>query len=231
MHDFTAPTRSNQMTSLRSRLRSVLLLGVLVLSAPAGMALTPGGSAGAGPLQPYIVQALTTDVAATAVTQAGGIVRARLGLINGVAATLDGTALARLHATPGLALHIDGAVRKADDGHETDTRGYLLYPAAATDVTLLQQQTITGPRTTCANRQVTVSTTKQERQPLQGWGVTVAVVDSGLVNTDKPGDWNYQDPATGTLVAEKAGRCFVYRDFLPRTAANGNSGAAANNSV
>jgi subtilisin family serine protease len=195
------------------------------------MAFAPGATAGAGALQPYIVQASSADAAAVAVAEAGGTVRARLGLINGVAAALDATALARLHATPGIALHLDGAVRKADDSRETDTRGYLLYPAAATDVTLLQQQTITGPRTTCANRQVTVSPTQQEQQPLQGWGVTVAVVDSGLVNADKPGDWNYQDPATGTLVAEKAGRCFVYRDFLPRSAANGNSGASANNSV
>ena len=49
--------------------------------------------------------------------------------------------------------------------------------------------------------------------------MTVAVVDSGLVNADKAGDWDYRDSATGTLVAEKAGRCFVYRDFLPRSAA------------
>ena len=217
------------MVSFRSRLSSILLLGALLLSAPAGMPSVRGG--GAEPLQPYIIQAPTTAAAAAAVAQAGGAMRARLGLINGVATGLDGTALARLQAMPGITLHRDGAVRKADDGHETDTRGYLLYPAAATNVTLLQQQTITGPRTTCANRQVTVSTSQQERQPLQGWGVTVAVVDSGLVNTEKPGDWDYQDPATGTLMAEKAGRCFVYRDFLPRSAANGNSGAAANNSI
>jgi hypothetical protein len=207
------------------------LLGALLLGAPSGMVSAPGPTTAAGALQPYIVQAPTADAAAAAVAQAGGTVRTRLGIINGVAAALDGAALARLHAAPGITLHRDGAVRKADDGHETDTRGYLLYPAAATDVTGLQQQTITGPRTTCANGRVTVSTTQQERQSLQGWGITVAVVDSGLVNASQPGDWADQDPATGTLVAEKAGRCFVYRDFLPRSPANGNSGAAALNSV
>jgi hypothetical protein len=76
-----------------------------------------------------------------------------------------------------------------------------------------------------------VSATEQEEYDLQGWGVTVAVVDSGLINMQHAGDWMYQDAETGTLIAEYAGRGIVYRDFVPRSGQNGNIGGQARNSV
>ena len=80
------------MASLRSRITNMVLLAALVLSAPAGMMFAPNSGAGAGSMQFYIVQGSTAAAAAAAVAQAGGTVGVRLGLINGVAATLDGAA-------------------------------------------------------------------------------------------------------------------------------------------
>ena len=162
--------------------------------------------------------------------QAGGSVTARLGIINGVVATLDDAAVARLRADPQIVLHADGAVQAADDGHETDTRGYLLYPAAAVNANPLHSQQVTGPKVACTDYQVTVSPNQQETRPLQGWGVTVAVIDLGFIKFAHPEYWTYHDP-NGLLMTGADGRCVGYRDFLPRTKANGNNGGDANNSV
>src|SRR5690242_14621145 len=103
----------------------LLLLSVLGGSVPSGMVSpAPAGS--------YLVQASSTEVAAAAVGQAGGVVTARLAIISGVAATLDAAAVAGLQATPGIRVQADGPVLKADaDSHEADTRGLLLFPSAA----------------------------------------------------------------------------------------------------
>ncbi len=71
----------------------------------------------------------------------------------------------------------------------------------------------------------------QQARPLQGSGVTIAIVDSGLMSLAKSSDWDSYDAATGTLIAEGLGRCMIYRDFLTRSTANGNSGADARNST
>jgi hypothetical protein len=209
----------------RMTLGLLLLLGVFGGGVPSG-AVSPA-------LAPsYLVQAGSAEEAAAAVGQAGGAVTARLAIINGVAATLDAVAVARLRATAGIRVLADGPVLKADaDSHEADTRGLLLFPAAATHVNPLQSIPVRGPQTACANGQMSVSPTQQETRPLQGWGVTVAVIDSGLLPMRTPPGWTSADSATGTLSLEYAGRCLVYRDFLPRTAANGNSGTAAGNSI
>jgi subtilisin family serine protease len=207
-----------------------MMLGLLLLGGLGGA--VPAGLGASAPAGSYLVQAGSTEAAAAAVGQVGGGVTARLGIIDGVAATLDGAAVARLRATPGIRVQADGPVLKADaDSREVDTRGLLLFPAAATHVNQLQNIPVRGPQTTCANGQVHVSATQQETRPLQGWGVTVAVIDSGLLPMRTPPGWTSTDSATGTLSIEYAGRCLVYRDFLPRTAANGNSGAAAGNSI
>jgi hypothetical protein len=208
---------------------SVLLI-VAISSAllPSGAALSPATL----PPRSYIVQAASAEAAAAAVRQAGGTVTARLGIINGVSAGLTEAAAALLAASPGLTLHADTPVRAADDdSHETDTRGTYLYPAAATDVQQLHTQEIWSPRSDFDDGTMRVSATEQEEYDLQGWGVTVAVVDSGLINMQHAGDWMYQDAETGTLIAEYAGRGIVYRDFVPRSGQNGNTGGQARNSV
>jgi hypothetical protein len=179
----------------------------------------------------YIVQAGSDAAAATAVAQAGGQVTQALPIINGVAATLDQRALRRLRADSSIALHADAAVHSTGNlgtpaRAETGTDAYLLYPSAATGATLLHQQTRLTRTISCSSSGVTVSNAQQLRM-LQGWGVTVAVIDSGFMEMKDNKSW--QAAADGTLFAKNAeGRCLVYRDFLPRTAANGN---VINNSI
>jgi hypothetical protein len=117
-----------------------------------------------------------------------------------------------------------------ESDEETDTAGYYLYPAAATGVHPLHRQTVLTPRTECKDQKLT-RYDQQEQRSLQGWGVTVAVIDSGLLPMESAGDWKYHDNVTGALFAENSGRCIIYRDFLPRSADNNNNGTAALNSA
>jgi len=169
------------------------------------------------------------------VAQVGGTVQAQLGIINSVSALLDGTAVVRLQHNTAIHLYANRSVQTAGDNDndpkEVGTAGCQLYPAAATGATAVQAQTISQNKVTCSAGAVTVDTTRRENHPLRGWGVTVAVVDSGLIPMDKADTWDYRDPTTGALWTEDHGHCIGYRDFLPRTAANGNTGAAANNSI
>jgi subtilisin family serine protease len=229
-----------------SRIQSVLILIVVCLvggtvqhsAPPTNTAITSS----------YIVQAETSDSALAAVTHVGGTVTRRLAIINGVAAQLDATALARLRTSPNIALHADALVQSAGEAtiksalasaseppparpvKEPDTNGYLLYPAAATGADALHAQQVSTRKTICQDRQVTVSS-ELEQRPLQGWGVTVAVLDSGFMRMRSTTDWTYRDSVTGTLIAENGGRCIVYRDFLPQTTTNDNSNANAQNSI
>ncbi len=215
-----------------TRLAAVLAIPLLVC---AGVPTTPPSSV--TPAASYIVQAPSTAVAQAAVAQAGGTVQAQLGIINSVSALLDGAAVARLQRDAAIRLYADRDVQVAhggdndNDPKEAGTAGYTLYPAAATGATAIQNQNISQNKITCSNVAVTVDTTHHENRPLRGWGVTVAVVDSGLIPMEKTNNWDYVDPATGGLWMENGGRCIGYRDFLPRTTANGNSGTAANNSI
>jgi serine protease AprX len=228
-----------------SRIRSVLILFALCLVGGTVQHSAPPTNAAI--TSSYIVQAETSDSALAAVSHAGGTVTRRLAIINGVVAQLDALALARLRRSPNITLHADRLVQSASQVmiksalasapepptvkpvKETDTDGYLLYPAAATGADALHAQQVATRKTTCQNRQVTVSNGLEPR-PLQGWGVTVAVLDSGFMRMRSPAEWIYRDSATGTLIAENGGRCIVYRDFLPRTIANDNSSANALNS-
>jgi subtilisin family serine protease len=173
------------------------------------------------------VQAQDAAAAAAAVTQAGGTVTQQLAIINGVAARLHQAAHMRLQRDPRIALHLDTPLQAAGGG-ETDTTGYLLYPSAATGVLPLHTQQVWAPKTECKEVlengvktwRVVVSN-QQEQKDLQGWGVTVAVIDSGFMQLKSTGDW--KNPKTnGTLIAINSGRCIIYRDFLERNSANGN---------
>src|SRR5919198_2526885 len=111
-------------------------------------------------------------------------------------------------------------------GHETDTAGYLLYPSAATGATLAQQSQFPTQPTQCTPQGITVSGSPVSL-PLQGWGVTVAVIDSGFMEMRSQSDW--QPLGDSTLFAGGAdGRCIIYKDFLPESAANGNIGKNSN---
>nr|MBA3469612.1 S8 family peptidase [Herpetosiphonaceae bacterium] len=120
---------------------------------------------------------------------------------------------------------------------ETITRGYALYPSTATATNQLHNTRVNTQNQECKNfgnngnnDWRVVQSAGATQQPLQGAGVTVAVVDSGLIDFANTSTWK-RNPSTGELFAARSGRCFVYQDFLPRNAANGNTGNAAKNSI
>lgn len=198
---------------------SILHLSVEYQPAP-----TPG--------EAYIIQSSTAEAAEAAVVQAGGVVTRPLPIIHGVAATLGPAAQASLQYNPRIVLHPDASVYMLgeEDDQETDTRGYRLYPAAATGAHLLHELTVWTPQITCSSQHV-VHWGTQKKRALQGWGTTVAMVDTGLLPMASIGDWKFRVPTYGTLIAENSGRCIIYRDFLPRNSTNENGGNQANNSV
>src|SRR5262249_31208667 len=82
---------------------------------------------------------------------------------------------------------------------------------------------------TCNSNGVSASGAPQQR-PIQGWGVTVAVIDSGFMKMQDSATW--QPLGDGTLFAHNSeGRCIVYRDFLPRSAIYDNDGVNRVNST
>ena len=207
-------------------------------------ALLPLAGATQPPQQPqparYIVQSASAGAAAAAVQSAGGAVVRQLDIINGVSADLTPAALARLEADPRVTLHLSRVVRAAElevrspgSGSENDTGEYLLYPATATGAALLHSTAVSTTAGSCTNWQVTSGGTA-ESLPLMGWGVTVAVIDSGFMRfQNRQGSqsgWNDHDPATGALFVEGDARpgggkrCILYRDFLERSPANENVG-------
>ncbi|HWQ14377.1 MAG TPA: S8 family peptidase, partial [Roseiflexaceae bacterium] len=218
----------------RSSAILALLLGVLLLSQATAPPATPAGAGAA-----YIVQAASAADAERAVRMAGGIVGRRLAIIGGVSAVLPPTALARLRVNPALRLHPDAPVRAAlgqlnspPTEHENDTAGYLLYPSAAVGAAPLHQVALATRTDTCSGQQL-VPGGGTAQLPLQGWGVTVAVIDSGFMRLQNrqgtQSGWDFYDATTGTLYVEgdAAGgisRCILYRDFLPRSDANENTG-------
>ena len=210
-----------------------LLLCALIISSVAVLPARWNAPSGAAETT-YIVQAPDAAAAAAAVEQAGGEVTRHLAIINGVSATLNATALAQLQSNPNVVLNVDAEVQVAKKGKkdkdkdeddaqdqaETDTAGNYLYPSAATGVDQLHQTEVTTRQTACVDGSVTV-TDATESHPLRGRGVTVAVIDSGFMKFQRAGAW--KDGDKDTLFAENDGRCFIYRDFTPRTKANGNN--------
>ncbi len=191
-----------------------------------------------GPAGSYIVQAATSADAATAVAQAGGDVTHTLGIINGVAASLDTVALTRLHAKPHVTLHADVAVRTtaaADDDENDDGAIDLanvtryLYPSAATDVYRLHDRKVQSPEIECKQNGFN-DKNKLKDYELRGWGVTVAVIDTGLLPMKSRGDWKRVtsnqwpevEPAgwdaaqanRNTFLVQNSDRCLFYRDFI-----------------
>jgi serine protease AprX len=207
------------------------------LAVPAASTVAPGGDAG------VIVQAASASAAAIAVEQAGGVVQRQLTIIDAVSALVPAEGLARLRANPRLRVHTNARVRAAQEapfwpaaGRETETEGYTLYPSAATGAAALHKRFLPTNAGTCTNQHV-IPNPNTEVLSLEGWGVTVAVIDSGMIRMrNRQGansGWDNYDPATGTLyvegdrVADQA-RCIVYRDFLPRDPANDNHGTRPN---
>jgi subtilisin family serine protease len=197
---------------------AVLLQGANTLSArPEGQAALP---------REYIVQAQHVEHAVAAVQLAGGRLVRRLALIDGVVARLTPSVAGRLRRQPALLVHQNGVVRASNSGQESSTSGYLLYPSAATQAHLLHERTVRTRKTECREQsnkswRVHVALDTEERA-LQGWGVTVAVIDSGFMEFANANDWTYKEIHNNTLVGENLGRCIIYRDFLPRDIANDN---------
>ncbi|NJO56386.1 MAG: S8 family serine peptidase, partial [Rhodospirillales bacterium] len=110
-----------------------------------------------------------------------------------------------------------------DRGNETDTDGLRLYPAAATGAYTLHDNRINQQRMTCKDLSKSKGSLDVRVAPeggtvqrsLEGWGVTVAVIDSGIGglnhNKNKPA-WNDGDHQT--LFVAQNDRCIIYRDFL-----------------
>ena len=184
----------------------------------------------------YLVQAVNSDAAAAAVVAAGGTVKHPLGIINAVGADLSASALTKLSAIPNIALYPDAVVQQTGkDDQETATKGKALYPAAATGVNGLHPTQVNTANQDCrevaTNNWQVVQTTGSQQRPLQGWGVTVAVVDSGFMQFVGDGILK-RNASTGELFGSIGdGRCLVYQDFLPRNSANQNSGSDATNSI
>jgi subtilisin family serine protease len=218
-------------TGLRTGLLVLICLALLWSGRAEGDTRSSGG---------YIVQSSSAATAAELVRQAGGAVTQPLALIDGVAAQLSPDALARLQADRRVVLHQDPGVQaSAKPGpsapNNTDTATQpLLYPAAASGVLQLrasQSGQVQTPNLRCQNQRVSDAGGTTLRN-LEGWGVTVAVIDSGFGPLDKPTSWKKHDGATHTFYAENAeGRCLIFRDFLPVSKENLNDPANANNSV
>jgi hypothetical protein len=100
---------------------------------------------------------------------------------------------------------------------ETNTAGYLLYPSAATgaaQVRFPKNSQVATQNQRCQNGRVSNQGGTKDRS-LLGWGVTVAVIDSGFMPFQNANYWDAYDPSTRTLYAENGeGRCLVYRDFV-----------------
>jgi serine protease AprX len=180
----------------------------------------------------YIVQARSAAVAAEAVAQAGGMVARELQIIDAVQAILPPAAIGRLEHDRRVLLHGDTAVRGAGTSQalqdpqaaaplaQADS-SLLLYPAAATGVHELRELSTPTQDQPCQNKQVSGPTAQHNE--LLGWGVTVAVIDSGFMRFQNAARWEDYDAASRTLYAESIeGRCIVYRDFLSEEAAHDN---------
>ncbi|MEN9934508.1 MAG: hypothetical protein RLZZ387_1087 [Chloroflexota bacterium] len=217
----------------------------LILAAVLAGALTvsPAPPATSSVSTSVIVQARSAAVAAAAVKAAGGEVSRRLEIIGAVGAMLPPHALRLLAADPRLRLHADAGVRAAarGSGSENDTEGYLLYPSAATGAAALHGARVATRRDSCSNQQVSLGGAV-DPMPLLGYGVTVAVIDSGFMSFQNrqgtSSGWDAYDPATGALYVEGdasggRSRCILYRDMLPRpdTNVNANAGDDARNST
>ncbi len=105
--------------------------------------------------QPYIVEAHSTARAADAVRRAGGAVTHELPIVDGVAAMLSPAQVIRLHKARGVEVFADGPVVTQNN------------PAVMPDV---YQRKMTGVNTLAA-------------QGFDGLGVTVAILDSGVLQS------------------------------------------------
>lgn len=217
------------MTLQPHRPLRVILALAFVIATLSASAVSPPVHLSTTASRGYLVQAKSTEVAVAAVGTVGGTITRHLSIINGVATQLTPRMYAQLVRDPRLTLHADGAVQ-ATGGGETDTAGQLLYPGVATGAYLVHQTKIKGAKTECKDQRVVVEQ-DQKDYALQGWGVTVAVIDSGFMRMKDQGEWKKRDDAANTLYAEHGGRCVLYRDFLARSATNENAGDDARNST
>lgn len=100
-----------------------------------------GGSGwqSSGAPKTYIVQSTSAEAATAAVLESGGLVTTQLSIIDGVVAALSPAAYTRLQHRPTVSIHANQQVQVAGDKGETDTKGFLLFPAAATGANTLHE--------------------------------------------------------------------------------------------
>jgi serine protease AprX len=143
------------------------LLGMLL-----GLSLAAGGRADAAS---YIVEARSTQQAAAAVRRLGGHVTHELPIIDGVSAELSGPQAERLRHEPGLVVVADGRVLTSSTTTTTTA------PPCATICSIglsstnpdVYQRNMLGVNTLAS-------------QGINGAGVTVAVLDSGILQALYP---------------------------------------------
>jgi serine protease AprX len=137
--------------------------------------------------QSYIVQATSTSLAAQLVEKHGGAISTQLAIINAVAATLSTEGVAQLKQEHGIvAITPNGSVKSGDDGTGNDKNNNKNKDIPSTDF-----PEVVGADLVWA-------------EGVNGSGVTVAVLDTGLGNL----------PALTEALDGKKGRILAWKDFI-----------------
>ncbi|MEO7909097.1 MAG: S8 family peptidase [Roseiflexaceae bacterium] len=187
-------------TRRQSRIAThVLLFAVYVLAVFSWLALPASMQPPVSSPRLFIVQAASSDEAAAATIRATGRVARRLGIIGGVSAWLDATALQRLTSNPAIrAVHPDQAV----------------YPALDTSSTAAIQKHELEP---IEAPSVALKAVPLHQQNIIGSGVTVAVVDTGLAPLDAK-SWVRTADGSLMIAGKKPADGFVvFHDFVGLT--------------
>lgn len=153
----------------------------------------------AGPTERFIVQAASSDAAAAATARASGQVLAPLQIIHAVSAELDAAAQRALaHDPTVLAVYPDRAVRPANLQATADLQKQEAEPIEAPSVAMGAQSL--------------------HEQDINGSGVTVAVVDTGVAPIDNK-KWTRTADGSLLLVKNNSKDGFiVFHDFVDQTA-------------
>ena len=150
-------TFSFQLSRLTSAITALALV-VTALAIPASAPML--ASTGA---QSYIVQGPGVDQVSRIVERYGGTVTSRLDIVQGVGALLSPSVISRLLAEPGItAVTLNTQVKLVGDGGDDDT------------------ETGVGPNSPATDYPDVVGADVVWAQGVNGKGVTVAIVDTGL---------------------------------------------------
>ncbi|NJN18888.1 MAG: S8 family peptidase, partial [Oscillochloris sp.] len=193
---------------------ALLLIGTLLIAA--GPDSAGHDNMAAAPALGFIVQATSADAAALAVEQAGGTIEQRLNIINAVSATLTPAAYAALSRNPQIAVHADKTVRSSQGPGigsastiDPITGEELLFPSLSTDIDQVIDIETESPLRWCTSSGFFDYTQHASARHLAGYGVTVAVIDSGLM----PSEWDYWRPLSNEPETLRRG-CMRYRSFV-----------------